>query len=150
MARKIITAEGFKNQTIREMKSLGVYKQEFDTIIGIYSGLLEQYTKLNKKYLDSNMDFEVDTGAGGTKKAPIVATLEVLRKDILNYASQLGLTVRGLDSIEVEKEKTKSKLEKALEDLSKPLVQEKPKPKKKTASKKTQTKKNKTKRNTKK
>lgn len=150
MPRKIITAEGFKNQTIREMKSLGVYKQEFDTIIGIYSGLLEQYTKLNKKYLDSNMDFEVDTMQGGTKKAPIVATLEVLRKDILNYACQLGLTVKGLDSIEVEKEKAKSKLEQALEDLSKPLLQEKPKLKKKTASKKKQTKKTKTKRNTKK
>lgn len=137
MARKIITAESFKNQTIREMKSLGVYKQEFDTIIGIYSGLLEQYTKLNKIYLDSNMNFQVDTAQGGTKKAPIVATLEVLRKDILNYASQLGLTVKGLDSIEVEKEKTKSKLEKALEDLSKPQVQEKPKPKKEITKKKT-------------
>lgn len=123
MARKIITAEGFKNQTKKEMKALGIYKQEFDTIIGIYSGLLEQYYKLNKKYLSSGMDFEVITMQGGTKKAPIVATLEVLRKDILNYAAQLGLTVKGLDSIEVEKTKPKSKLEQALESLSKPPKQ---------------------------
>lgn len=120
MARKIITAEGFKNQTKKEMKSLGIYKQEFDTIIEIYSGLLEQYVKLNKKYLDSGMKFEEMTMQGGMKKAPIVSTLEILRKDILNYASQLGLTTKGLDSIEVEKQKPKSKLEKALEDLSNP------------------------------
>lgn len=120
MARKIITAEGFKNQTIKEMKSLGIYKQEFGQIIEIYSGLLEQYTKLNKKFLDSGMEYEIITMQGGSKKAPIVSTLEILRKDILNYAAQLGLTVKGLDSIEVKKEKPKSKLEKALEDLSKP------------------------------
>lgn len=118
MARKIITAEGFKNQTIKEMKSLGIYKQEFAQIIEIYSGLLEQYARLNKKYLDSDMEYEIFTMQGGTKKAPIVATLEVLRKDILNYASQLGLTVKGLDSIEIEKEKKRSKLEEALESLS--------------------------------
>lgn len=118
MARKIITANRFKNQTIKEMKSLGIYKQEFAQVIEIYSGLLEQYARLNKKYLDSDMEYEIFTMQGGTKKAPIVGTLEVLRKDILNYASQLGLTVKGLDSIEVEKEKKKSKLEEALQSLS--------------------------------
>lgn len=118
MARKIIRAECFKNQTIREMKSLGIYKQEFLQIIEIYSGLLEQYTRLNEKFVKSGMDYEVMTMQGGLKKAPIVATLEVLRKDILNYASQLGLTVKGLDSIEVEKEKPKSRLEQALSDLA--------------------------------
>lgn len=123
MARKIITAEGFKNQTKKEMKALGIYKQEFDTIIEIYSGLLEQYYRLNKKYIFSGMNYEEITMQGGTKKAPIVATLEVLRKDILNYASQLGLTVKGLDSIEVEKAKPKSKLEQALESLSQPPKQ---------------------------
>lgn len=134
MARKIITAEGFKNQTKREMQSLGTYKQEFDTIIDIYSGLLEQYTRLNNYYITTNMNYEVFTAQGGTKKAPIVSTLEILRKDILNYAAQLGLTVKGLDSIEVEKEKPKSKLEKALEDLSKPHIEGKIKSKKKVKS----------------
>lgn len=136
MARKIITAEGFKNQTIREMKSLGIYKQEFDTIIGIYSGLLEQYTRINQEYIKSNMNYEVYTAQGGSKKAPIVATLEILRKDILNYAAQLGLTVKGLDSIEVEKKKPKSKLEKALEDLSKSHIEEKVSSKKKVKTNK--------------
>lgn len=127
MARKIITADGFKNQTIKEMKSLGIYKQEFAQVIEIYSGLLEQYARLNKKYLDSDMKYEIFTMQGGTKKAPIVGTLEVLRKDILNYASQLGLTVKGLDSIEVEKEKKKSKLEEALQSLSQQPKKEKEK-----------------------
>ena len=35
----------------------------------------------------------------GTKKAPIVTTLESLRKDILAYATQLGLTPSGIKKI---------------------------------------------------
>ncbi|MBR1540701.1 MAG: P27 family phage terminase small subunit [Clostridia bacterium] len=100
------------------MKSLGIYKPEFMQIIEIYSGLLEQYERLNGQFIRDGMNYEIITGVGGSKKAPIVATLEVLRKDILNYANQLGLTVRGLENISTEKPKKQSKLESALAELS--------------------------------
>lgn len=77
------------------MIELGVYKSEFDPIIEIYGQLIEQYSELTKRFIMSGLNFEEATNAG-TKKAPIVTTLESLRKDILSYASQLGLTPQGL------------------------------------------------------
>jgi phage terminase small subunit len=77
------------------MVSLGVYKPEFEPMILIYCDLREQYDELTKRFKDSDYDFEEPTQTG-TKKAPIVTTLESLRKDILSYASQLGLTPQGL------------------------------------------------------
>lgn len=79
----------------KSMIELGLYKREFEPIIEIYGQLLEQYEALTRKFIDSGYDYE-ETTAHGTKKAPIITTLESLRKDILSYASQLGLTPQGL------------------------------------------------------
>jgi len=83
------------NQTRDDMKALGVYKPEFEPIIEVYSQLREQYNILTQRFIDSDYDFKEYTNTG-TKKAPIVTTLEALRKDILAYAAQLGLTPQGL------------------------------------------------------
>ena len=77
------------------MEKLGTYKPEFDPVIEIYCQLCEQYNVLTKQYEENGYQFEVD-GKAGVKKAPIVTTLESLRKDILSYAAQLGLTPIGL------------------------------------------------------
>ncbi len=77
-----------------DMKSLGVYKPEFEPTIEIYCQLRQQYDKLTTKFRLSGYKCEEYT-ATGTKKAPIVATLESLRKDILAYAAHLGLTAQG-------------------------------------------------------
>ncbi len=77
------------------MTALGVYKKEFEPIIIIYCELREQYDVLTKTFITSGYDFS-ETTKEGSKKAPIVTTLETLRKDILAYASQLGLTPQGL------------------------------------------------------
>jgi phage terminase small subunit len=79
----------------KSMIALGVYKPEFDPVIEIYGQLVEQYDELTSRFVESDYNFEEKTNAG-TKKAPIVTTLESLRKDILSYASQLGLTPQGL------------------------------------------------------
>lgn len=83
------------NQTRDQMKALGTYKPEFEPIIRVYSQLLEQYKILTERFIESDYDFKEYTNTG-TKKAPIVTTLETLRKDILAYAAQLGLTPQGL------------------------------------------------------
>lgn len=87
--------KNFKNQTRDQMKALGVYKPEFEPIIEVYSQLREQYKVLTERFIDSDYDIEETTNTG-SKKAPIVTTLESLRKDILAYATQLGLTPQGL------------------------------------------------------
>lgn len=91
MARKKRPALIAKNSMI----ALGVYKPEFDPVIEVYGQLMEQYDELTRRFESSGLDFEEAT-ASGTKKAPIVTTLESLRKDVLSYASQLGLTPQGL------------------------------------------------------
>ena len=77
------------------MQNLGIYKPEFEPVIAIYGELCEQYEELTKRFVKSGYKYEVST-AQGTKKAPIVTTLESLRKDILSYAGQLGMTPQGL------------------------------------------------------
>jgi len=99
------TKAGIKKETIQLMKSLGVYKPEYDPLIEIYAELREQYTILTKKFAESGYQYEVETAQGGTKKAPIVATLESLRKDILAYADRLCLNPKTIDGITVENKK---------------------------------------------
>lgn len=82
-------------QARASMKALGLYKPEFEPILKDYAKLREQYSELTKRFENSNYDY-AETTQSGSKKDPIVTTLESLRKDILAYASQLGLTPQGL------------------------------------------------------
>ena len=107
--------------TINNMKTLGVYKPEFDISINIYASIVEQYQTLEKEFKKSKFTVIEKTGySDNAKKAPIVATLENLRKDILSYSNALGLTPSGLkkinDSMKPEK-KNVSKLEMALNNF---------------------------------
>lgn len=106
------------NQTRDQMKALGVYKPEFEPIIEIYSQLREQYNILTQRFIDSDYDFKEYTNTG-TKKAPIVTTLEALRKDILAYAAQLGLTPQGL--LKADEAAFKKKKESGLGSILKEL-----------------------------
>jgi len=101
-----------------DMKNLGIFKPEFAPMIEVYSQLMTQYDALTRTFKKSGYQFEVNTSTG-SKKAPIVTTLETLRKDILNYANTLGLTPLGLLKTN-EKAFTvvkKSELEKALDNI---------------------------------
>lgn len=109
----------FINQVRDQMKSLGVYKPEFEPIIEVYCQLHEQYRVLTERFIKSGYDIKEFT-ATGTKKAPIVTTLEALRKDILAYATQLGLTPQGLLKADDDafKKKKDSKLASVLRELN--------------------------------
>ncbi len=103
----------------KAMTSLGVYKPEFEPIIEIYCELREQYKELTSEFKSSGFNYSEDTKEG-TKKAPIVTTLESLRKDILSYASQLGLTPQGLLKADYKafSKKTGNALAQALRELN--------------------------------
>lgn len=89
-----------KKSVIQDMTKLRIYKPEFNATIEIYVGLIKQYNKLVKQFEDSNYRVEEKTGySDNSKKSPIVATIENLRKDILRYANELGLTPAGLKRI---------------------------------------------------
>ena len=108
MPRPAINKETIKKNTIESMKKLGTYKREYEPVIDIYSELSEQYNRLTSKFKESNYkDFEVSTADGGSKKSALVSTLESLRKDILQYASALGLTPKASSAAEPTKKKRK-------------------------------------------
>ena len=95
-----------KRETIKLMQSLGVYKPEYDPLIEIYAELREQYAALTREFVQSGYQYQVSTDQGGSKKAPIVAALESLRKDILAYADRLCLSPKALENVTAEKGKT--------------------------------------------
>ena len=119
MAGKAICKESIRKNTIADMKKLGVYKAEYNAIIDIYSELREQYERITKEFKDSGYKFQLLTADGGKKKAPIVATLESLRKDILLYTDRLCLTPKALSEKRTNENKKKklSTLGKALAEI---------------------------------
>ena len=95
MARPISEKATILKNTTRDMKTLNVYKMEYDPLINVYSDLMAQYLRANKEFEDSGFQYETETAAGGSKKSAIVATLEVLRKDIIAYSDRLCINPKS-------------------------------------------------------
>ena len=86
-----------KRITIKDMTELGVYKKEYGKIIDMYVELVYQYNVLTYRFENSDFKYEESTAQGGSKKAPIVSTLETLRKDILAYSDRLCLNPKSIE-----------------------------------------------------
>lgn len=112
---KTASKETIKRATITDMNKLGIHKPQYNRIIDIYAELVSQYLKLTKEFEEGGYQYEVNTGQGGCKKSPIVATLETLRKDILAYSDRLCLNPKSLDAMNVKTSPPKSKLDMAME-----------------------------------
>ncbi len=104
-------------ETIKYMQTLGVYRSEYDSTIRIYAQLREQYDALTERFEKSKYKIQTASAQGGMKKAPIVATLESLRKDILTYSDRLCLNPKAYDAMNIKPIK-KSKLSEAIEGVS--------------------------------
>lgn len=115
MAR-IPTKETIKRATIKDMKALGTHKPQYNRLIDIYADLVNQYLTAIEEFEEGGRQYEVSTAAGGFKKSPIVATLENLRKDILQYSDRLMLNPKAFDQTKIEV-KTESKLDRLLESF---------------------------------
>lgn len=98
MPRK--TETNYPLQIRRRMQELGVYRPQYEMAIGNLARMQRQYDELERRFAEDGYPFEVET-AQGTKKAPIVTTLESLRKDILSYMNALGLTPNGAKRLEL-------------------------------------------------
>lgn len=107
-----------KSMTIKSMKKLGVYKREYDEIISIYAELLEQYAILTAEFEKGNHRCVSMTADGGEKKSPLIATLESLRKDILQYSDRLMLNPKAQSQPKGGTKEEGRSLVDALKDLS--------------------------------
>lgn len=110
---------GFK----KLMQDAGTYRKEYDVALKNLTRMQRQYDALEKKFAEDGYPFEVETEQG-TKKAPIVTTLEALRRDILAYMNALGFTPLGMKRMEAaagagaRKEEQKDPLAALLEQIA--------------------------------
>lgn len=83
-----MTKTGWKRRVIRDMKSLGTYKTEFDPIIDIYAGMLA----LKDIYEETELDEP--------------RRMEILRRDLITYSDRLLLNPKSRESVEIKVETT--------------------------------------------
>lgn len=107
--------KSIKEQVVEDMEGLGVYKPEYDSMITIYAGLLEQYYQVSVSFEQGGRLYETTTAAGGTKKSALVSTLESLRKDIVTYSDRLCLNPKSVESVTTDIQK-KSRLAALFDD----------------------------------
>lgn len=109
-----------KTKIVKDLKALGSYKTEYDKIIDIYAGLLDEYETFEKQFEEGGYKVEEEytnkAGAVNMRKTPIYGAMEALRKDIVTYSDRLGLNPKAMESITTERS-TVSKLDKALLNL---------------------------------
>jgi DNA-directed RNA polymerase sigma subunit (sigma70/sigma32) len=114
----------FIKQVVEDMKEVGTYRTQFDRSIRTYAEMSYDYKILMRQFEDSEDQFvEEYTNKSGATNAMTTALyneIKMMRKEMVNYESILGLTPAGLKRINKEMDKTKKKtssLEKALSQL---------------------------------
>lgn len=81
-------------QLVADGRALNVFRPEFLKCYEITAELIFEFNQRQAEYKNTGYATEVDSD-GKIKKAPSVAILETLRKDILAYLNALGLTAAG-------------------------------------------------------
>ena len=101
------TKTAYKRAVIKNLKDLGIYKDEYEDMIDIYSGMIFQYATFEKAFEESGFKVEEEytnkAGATNMRKVPLYTAMESLRKDIATYSDKLGLNPKSLESISQEK-----------------------------------------------
>lgn len=116
LANRKITSKVTKIK--KDMKTLGIYKPEFDTIIKAYADILYQYEMVWNEYESLGCPAFAEH-PGGIKKHPSAIQLEDLRKQMTIYSDRLGLNPKALDSIKnAQTIEVKSKLDSALDNIA--------------------------------
>ena len=91
----------------RYMTKLGVWKPEYLVTVEICAGLMDQYDAINSAWVTAGMN-PVEYTENGSKKSGVVTTLEALRKDILAYQKELGLTPMSIKRLDQQEQLPKS------------------------------------------
>lgn len=97
----IYTKQKIKNTVVKNMKNIGTYKEEYNQLIDIYSGMLYQYQIFEKEFEESGYkiveEYTNKAGATNDRKVPLLTAMESLRKDIINYSDRLKLNPKVMD-----------------------------------------------------
>ena len=102
------------------MRTLGIYKPEYEAIINIFAGMLDQYNDFEQQFEDSDYqiteEYTNKAGATNDRKVPLYTAMESLRKDIASYSDRLCLNPKALETITIETA-NKSRLAQVLSEL---------------------------------
>lgn len=90
------------------MESLRTWKPEFSETIRICADLMDQYDALNGGLMSGAIPMFDPTDKGGTRKSAALITAEGLRRDILAYLKELGLTAMSVKRLDAEENLPKS------------------------------------------
>lgn len=111
-----------KSEITRCMKSLGIYKKEYNRAILILAKMLSDLELVEQKFVDTGEEFVVEhtnkNGSTNLEKNPYYQVIENLRKDSIAVMRELGITPQGLkrfnDKLTATEKKSESSLEKVL------------------------------------
>ncbi|MDO4564833.1 MAG: P27 family phage terminase small subunit [Clostridia bacterium] len=119
-----MTKATYRRKIRDAMKSLGVYRSEFDTAISQLAELKESRDITAERYEISGglpvITHVNKSGASNLVKNPILCVMDKMDEMILKYMSELGLTPRGLlrlDKKGLKSRPSASKLEGFLNDF---------------------------------
>lgn len=105
-----------------QMKALGIYRQEYSTVIEIFAGMVSQYQAFVKDFESQGGKIEEEytnkAGATNMRKTPTYSAMEKMRMDIATYSNLLCLNPKSLETVTAESQ-GKSKLAEALSNLEK-------------------------------
>ena len=88
-----------EQKIVKVMKQLGTYRAEYMVTILRLAQMREQYAELIEQY--NAMDKAI---LEGFHKPVIIGTLEALRRDILTYERDLGMTPAALKKLDAQAE----------------------------------------------
>ena len=86
----------------KAMQSLHTWKPEFADAVKICADLMDQYRSLNAAIVAGTYQMFDVTETGGTRKSAAVTTAEGLRRDILAYMKELGLTTLAVKRLDAQ------------------------------------------------
>ena len=108
------------NETVENMRRIGVFREEFVTTIRRYAELRIQYEILHDKWYEEGCiiteKYTNKSGATNVRKTALYLSLENLRKELIDMENILGLTPKGLKAIKSKglEAKKESALDRAL------------------------------------
>lgn len=118
-----MTQDDYKKDIIKKMKSLNVYKAEFEHAINGLARALADMERTIELFDKSGGQIMIKhtnkAGATNAVKNPFYLAIETLRKDIMDYSRELGLTPASLKRINESaiKQAKPSSLAAALKEL---------------------------------
>lgn len=94
----------------KDMESLGTWRPQCAETVRLCADMEDQYWSMRTKQAEENLPCYEMTDSGATRKTAFTLTLESLRKDILAYQKELGLTPMAVKRIDAQQDLPQSSI----------------------------------------